>query len=139
MHIPAERAIMEGGCRSRKRLKVAGEHLSQIVMEIRWVPWRVLRVSKVILFQGGVGRSLIEKGLNSAVNVSHEYIFFPLCNVSRDPNGKFLTLPSVQARAKKFEGAESCKTETGDVRDILWVRHSWGVRPVPQTSGGVPP
>eukprot|EP01033_Poteriospumella_lacustris_P016523 gene16524-11819_t len=72
-------------------------------MEFRWVPWRVLCVSKVILFQGGVGRSLIEKGLNSAVNVSNENIFFPLGN----------------ARAKKFEGAESGKTETGDVRDIL--------------------
>jgi hypothetical protein len=55
-------------------------------MEFRWIPWRVLCVSKVILFQGGVGRSLIEKGLNSAMNVCNENIFFPLSNVNRDPN-----------------------------------------------------
>ena len=91
----------------------------------RLVSWRVLRVSKVILFQRRVGRSLMEKRLNSAVNVSNENIFFPLCNLNGDPNCKFLALPCVQVRAKKFEGAESCKTETGDVRDILG-SHSWG-------------
>ena len=84
--IPAQRTIMECGCGSRKRLEVTIKHLSQIEMEFRRVSWRVLRVSKVILFQRRVGRSLIEKRLNCAVNVSNENIFFPLCNVNGDPN-----------------------------------------------------
>ena len=84
--IPAQRAIVKGGCGSREGLEVTVEHLSQIVMQFRRVSWRVVRGSEVILFQGSVGRSLIEKGLNSAVNISNENIFFPLCNVNRDPN-----------------------------------------------------
>ena len=38
-------------------------------------------IAKVLLFQRRIGRTLIEKGLDQAVNVSHENIFFALCNV----------------------------------------------------------
>ena len=79
--IPAQRAIMKGRCGGWERLKDTVEHISQVVMEFRRSARRVLFVAKVILFQRRVGRTLIEKGLDPAVNVNHENIFFALCNV----------------------------------------------------------
>ena len=70
--IPAQRAIMKGGCgRSGATGSDTVKHLSQIVMEFRRVARRIFRVAKVILFQWRVGRTLIEKGMEPAVNVSH--------------------------------------------------------------------
>ena len=43
--IPAQRAIMKGGCGSRKRLEVTVKHLSQIVMELHRIARRVFRVA----------------------------------------------------------------------------------------------
>ena len=41
-----------------------------------------LRRQKVVLFQGGIGRTFVKKGLYSAVDVSDKNILFALCNVN---------------------------------------------------------
>ena len=91
--IPAQRTIMMGRGGGRQRLEVTVEHLSQIVMEFLRVARRVFRVAKVVLFQGRVARTLVEKGLYSAVDVSDKDILFALCNVNRDPSGVFFAFP----------------------------------------------
>jgi len=58
---------------------------------------------------------LIEQNLYTAVNVSHENIFFALCDVDRHPNREFLALSGKQVCAENFEEAESRMTKTGNI------------------------
>jgi hypothetical protein len=63
------------------------------MMEFLRVARRVFRVPKVVLFQGRVGRTLVEEGLYSTVDVSDKDILFALCNVGRNTSGVFFALP----------------------------------------------
>jgi len=93
--VPAQCAIVKGGCGGREGLEVTVKHLSQIVMEFRRIARRVFRVAKVILFQGRVGWPLIEKGLYGTVNVRYEDIFFAFGYVHLYPNREFFALSGV--------------------------------------------
>jgi len=84
---------MKGGVGGRQRLEVAVEHLSQIMMKFLRGAGRVFCVAKVVLFQGGIGRTFVKKGLYSAVDVSDKNILFALCDVNRNPSGVFFALP----------------------------------------------